>query len=213
MSQSSHQLAKVWSFSFSISPSNGYSGVISFRIDWFDIPAVQGTLKSLLQHQNLNASILHCSVLFMVQLSHLYMTTGKTIALTMWAFVHKVMSLLFNTLSVCHSSCSKEQTSFNFMPAVTVYSDFGAQENKVCHCFHFFPKYVPWSDGTGCPSLGSLFFECWVLSQLFHSPLSPSSRGSLFPLYFLPLGWCHLNIIGYSYFSSQCWFQLVIHPA
>ena len=90
---------KYWSFSFSISPSNEYSGLISFRIDWLDLLAVQGTLKSLLQHHSSNASILQCSALFMIQLSHPYMTTGKTIALTRWTFVSKVMSLLFNMLS------------------------------------------------------------------------------------------------------------------
>ena len=87
-----------WSFSFSISPSNEYLGMISFRIDWLDLPAVQGTLKSLLQHHSSKASILLHSAFFIVQLSHPYMTTGKTIALTRWAFVGKVMSLLFNML-------------------------------------------------------------------------------------------------------------------
>ena len=81
--------SKYWSFSFSISPSNEYSGLISFRIDWFDLLAVQGTLKSFLQHHNLKASILLCSAFFMVQPSHPYMTTGKTIALTRWTFVSK----------------------------------------------------------------------------------------------------------------------------
>ena len=87
---------KYWRFSFSISPSNEYSGLVSFRIDWFDLLAVQGTLKSLLQPHGLKASILWCSAFFMVQLSHLYMTTGKTIDLTIGTFVNKVMSLLFN---------------------------------------------------------------------------------------------------------------------
>ena len=87
---------KYWGFSFSISPSNEYSGLVSFRIDWFDPLAVQGTLKSLLQHHGSKASILWCSAFFMVQLSHLYMTTGKTIDLTIGNFVSKVMSLLFN---------------------------------------------------------------------------------------------------------------------
>ena len=86
---------KDWSFSFSISPSNESSGLISFRIDWFDL-AVQGMLKSLLQHHSLKASILPCSAFFMVQLLHPYLTTGKTIALTRWTFVDKVMSLLLN---------------------------------------------------------------------------------------------------------------------
>ena len=90
---------KYWSFSFSISPSNEYSGPISFRMDWLDLFAVQGTLKSLLQHHSSKASILQCSAFFIVQLSHPYMTTGKMIALTRWTFVGKVMSLLFNMLS------------------------------------------------------------------------------------------------------------------
>ena len=100
---------KYWSFSFSISPSNEYSGLISFRIDWLDLLAVQGTLKSLLQHHTSKASILRYSALFIVQLSHPYMTTGKIIALTRWTFVSKVMSLLFNVLS---SFYSKEQAYF-----------------------------------------------------------------------------------------------------
>ena len=90
---------KYWSFSFSISPSNEYSGLISFRMDWLELLAVQGTLKSLLQHHSSKASILRRSAFFTVQLSHPYMTTGKTIALTIRTFVGKVMSLLFNMLS------------------------------------------------------------------------------------------------------------------
>ena len=90
---------KYWSFSFNISPSNAHSGLISFRMDWLDLLAVQGTLKSLLQHHSSKASILQCSAFFTVQLSHPYMTTGKTIALTRWTFVGKVMSLLLNMLS------------------------------------------------------------------------------------------------------------------
>ena len=90
---------KYWSFSFSISPSNEYLGLISFRIDWLALLAVQGTLKSLLQHHSSKASILWCSAFFIVRLSHPYITTGKTIALTRWTFVDKVMSLLFNMLS------------------------------------------------------------------------------------------------------------------
>ena len=96
---SSHQLAKYWSFSFSISLSNKYSGLIAFRMDWLHLLAVQGTLKSLLQHHSAKASILWCSAFFTVQLSHPYMTTGKTIALTRRTFVGKVMSLLLNMLS------------------------------------------------------------------------------------------------------------------
>ena len=94
-----HEVAKVLELQFQYHPSTEYSGLISFRIDWLDLLAVQGTLKSLLQQHNSEASILQCSVFFMVQLSHPYMTTGKTIALTTWTFVSKVMSLLFNMLS------------------------------------------------------------------------------------------------------------------
>ena len=90
---------KDWSFSFNISPSSEHTGLISFRMDWLDLLAVQGTLKSLLQHHSSKASILQCSAFFIVQLSHPYMTIGKTIALTRWMFVDKVMSLLFNMLS------------------------------------------------------------------------------------------------------------------
>ena len=90
---------KSWSFSFNISPSNEYSGRISFRADWLDFLAIQGTLKSLLQHHSSKASILRCSAFFIVQLSHPYMTTGKTTALTRWTFVGKVMSLVFNMFS------------------------------------------------------------------------------------------------------------------
>ena len=96
---SSHQVAKYWSFSFNISPSNKHLGLISIRMDWLVLLAVQGTLKSLLQYHSSKASILQCSAFFIVQLSHLYMTTEKTIALTRQTFVDKVMSLLFNMLS------------------------------------------------------------------------------------------------------------------
>ena len=90
---------KYWSFSFNISPSNEHPGLISFRMDWLDLLAVQGTLKSLLQHHSSKASILWCSAFFIIQLSYPYVTTGKTIALTRWTFVGKVTSLLFNMLS------------------------------------------------------------------------------------------------------------------
>ena len=135
---------KYWSFSFSISTSNEYSALISFRIDWYDLLAVQGTFKSLLQHHSSKASILQCSAFLIVPLSYPYMTTGKTIALTRQTFVRKVMSLLFSMLSrLVTAFSSKEKASFNFMAAVTICSDFGAQENKVCYCFPCFPIYLP----------------------------------------------------------------------
>ena len=120
---------KYWSFSFSISPSNEHPGLIFFRMDSLDLLAVQGTLKSLLQHHSSKASIFQCSAFFIVQLSHPYMTTGKTIALTRRTFVGKVMSLLFNMVG--HSFSCKEQASFNFMAVVTICCDFGAPQNKV----------------------------------------------------------------------------------
>ena len=107
----------IGNFSFSIIPSNEHPGLISFRMDWLDLLAVQGTLKSLFQHHSSNASILWC--FFMVQLSHPYMTTGKTIALTRRTFVGKVTSLLFNTVEVCYSFSSKEQASLNFTAVAT----------------------------------------------------------------------------------------------
>ena len=130
-----------WSFSFSISPSKEYSGLISIWIEWFDLLVVQGTLKSLFQHYNLKASILRCSAFFIVQLSHPYMTTGKTIALTRWTFVGKVTSLLFNMLSrlvitfLPRSKClliSWLQSHLQWF--------LEPPKNKVSHCFHFFPS-------------------------------------------------------------------------
>ena len=152
---------RYWSFSFSISPSNDYSGLISFMIDWFDLCAVQGTFKSLLQHHSSKASILQHWTFFIVQLSHPYMTTGRTLALTRWTFVGKVMSLLFNMLSrlVITFLPRSKQASFNFMAAVTICRDFGAQENKVCHCFHCFPSLCHERMGPD-----AMIFIFWMLS-------------------------------------------------
>ena len=122
---------KYWSFSYSISPSSEYSGLISFRMDWLDLLALQGTLKSLLQHHSSKASILPHSAFFTVQLLHLYMTTGKTIALTRRTFVGKVMFLLFNMLSRLVITFLPRSKSFNFMAAVMICSDFEAPKNKV----------------------------------------------------------------------------------
>ena len=156
---------KYRSFSFSISPSNEYSGLISFRIDRFDL-AVQGTLKSLLQHHSSKASTLWCSAFFIVQLSYSYMTTGKTITWTRWTSVCKVMSLPFNMLSrfvIAFLPRNKHLLiSWLQLPSAVILEP---QNNKVCHCFHCFPIYLPWSDGIECHSL--IFFECWVLIQLF----------------------------------------------
>ena len=135
---------KYWSFSFSISPSNEYSGLTSFRMDWLDLLAVQGTLKSLLQHHSSKASILQCSVFFMVHLSHLYMTTGKTIALTRWTYVGKVMSLLLNMLSrlvITFLPRSKHLLiSWLQSPSAVILEP---PRSKVSHCFHCLPIYLP----------------------------------------------------------------------
>ena len=131
-----------WSFSFSISPSNEHPGLISFSMDWLDLLVVQGTLRSLLQQHSSKASILQCSVFFMVQLSHPYMTTGKTIALSRRTFVSKVMSLLFNMLSrlvITFLPGSKHLLISRLQPTC---SDFRDQENKVCHDFHCFAIYL-----------------------------------------------------------------------
>jgi len=135
---------KYWSFSFSISPSNEYSGLISFRMDWLDLLAVQGTLKSLHQHHSSKASILWPSAFFTVQLSHPYITTGKTIALTRRTFIGKEMSLLFNMLSrlvIIFLPRSKHLLiSWLQSPSVVILK---LPQNKVFHCFHYFPIYLP----------------------------------------------------------------------
>ena len=172
---------KYWSFSFSISPSNEYSGMIYFRMDWLDLLAVQGTLKSLLQHHSSKASILWHSTFFTVQLSLPYMTTGKTKALIRQTFVGKVM--LFNMLSrlvIAFLPRSKRLLiSWLQSPSAVILEP----KKIVFHCFHCFPIYLPWSDGTGCHDLSYLNV---VLSQHFHSSLSLSLRGSLVLLCFLP---------------------------
>ena len=151
---------KYWSFSFSISPSNEYSGLISLIIEWCDVLDAQGTLKSLLQHHSSKASVLRCSTFFMVQLSYPYMTTGKTIVLTRQIFVGKVMSLLFNMLSrfvIVFLPRSKHLLISWLQSPSAVF--LGAQENKICHCFHFSPIYLPWSDGARCHDLPFLNVE------------------------------------------------------
>ena len=135
---------KYWSFSFNISPSKEHPGLISFRMNWLDLLAVQGTHKSLLQHHNSKASILRCSAFFIVQLSHPFVTTGKTIALTRQTLVDKVMSLLFNMLSrlvITFLPRSKHLLiSWLQSPSAVILKP---PQNKVCHCFHCFLIYLP----------------------------------------------------------------------
>ena len=132
-----------WPKYLSITPSNEYSGLTSFRIDWFDLLAVQGTLRSLLQCHSLKASVLWCSGFFTVQISHPYMTTGKAIALTIWTFVSKVMSLLFNTLSGFVIVFLPRSKCF-LISWVQSSSAVILEPKKIkCHCFDFFPIYLP----------------------------------------------------------------------
>ena len=175
---------EYWCLSFSIIPFKEHPGLVSFRMDWLDLLAVQGTLKSLLQHHSSKASTLLCSAFFTVQLSHPYMTTGKTIALTRWTFVGKVMSLLLNMLSrlvITFLPRSKhlliswlQSSSAVILELKKIKSDTVSTVSP--SIYHEWWDWMPWS----------LFSECWALSQLFHSPLSLSSRGFLVPLRFLP---------------------------
>ena len=151
---------KYWSFSFSIIPSKEIPGLISFRMDWLDLLAVQETLKSFLQYHSLKASILWCSAFFTVQLSHPYMTTGKTIALTRRTLVSRVMSPLLNMLSrlVITFLPRSKRLLFSWLqsPSAMILEP---PKNKVWHCFHCFSIYFPWSDRTGCHDL-----RFWMLS-------------------------------------------------
>ena len=144
---------KYWSFSLSVSPSNEFSRLISFRMDWLDLLAVQGTLKSILQHYSLKASILRRSAF---QFSHPYMTIGKTIALTRRTFVGKVMSLLFKMLSRCVIAFLPRSKSLLFSWLQSPSAVILKPQNIVCHCFHCFPIYLPWSDETKCHDLSFL---------------------------------------------------------
>ena len=173
---------KYWSFSFSISPYNEDSGLISFRIHWFDLLAVQGILKSPLQHHSSKSSVLWRLAFFSVKFSHLYVTTGKAIPLTRKTFVGKAMSLLINMLYRFVIAFLPRSKSFDFMAAVTFYSDFGAQEDTVT------VSIVSLSICHEVMGLDAMIFifRMLSLSQLFHSPLWLSSRGSLVSLHFLP---------------------------
>ena len=174
---------KYWSFSFNISPSNEYSGLISFRMDWLDLLAVQGTLKSLLQHHSSKASVLQCSAFFMVRLSHPFMKTGKTTALTRWTSVGKAMSLLFSMLSMLvivflpKSKCLliswlQSPSAMILEPKKIKSVTVSTVSPSICH------------EVMG-PDTMILVSECRILSQFFQSPLSLSSRSFLI-LCFLP---------------------------
>ena len=156
---SSHEVAKVLEFQLQHQSFNEHPGLIPFRMDWLDL-AVQGTLKSLLQHHSSKASILRCSAFFTVQLSHPYMTTGKTIALTRRTFVGKVICLLFSMLSrlvITFLTKSKRLLISWLQSSSAVILE--PPKNKVWHCFHCFAIYFPWSDGTRCHDLCFLNVE------------------------------------------------------
>ena len=157
---------KYWSFSFSINPSNEYSELISFRMHWFDLLAVQGTLESLLRRHSSKASIYWHSAFFIVQLSHPYMTNGKTIALTRWTFVGKVMSLLFNMLSrLVTAILSQSKCLLISWLQSTSAVILEPHQNNVSHCFHCFPSIC--HEVMGWDAMILVF---WILSQPFHSP-------------------------------------------
>ena len=175
---------KYWSFSFSIIPSKEIPGLISLRMDWLDLLAVQGTLKSLLQHHSSKASILQCSAFFIVQFSHPYMTTGKTIALTRWTFVGKVMSLLLNMLSrlvITFLPRSKRLLiSWLQSPSAVILEPRKIKSDTA--------SAVSPSIYHEVMGLDAMILGFWMLifNQLFHSPLWLSSGHSLVLLHFLP---------------------------
>ena len=166
-----------WNFSFNIILCNKYLGLILFRIDWFDLIVVQETLKSFLQHHNLKASILWCLDFFMVQLSQLYMFTGKNTVLTIWTYINQVIicfclfvCLFFNMLlRFVIAFLPWNKHLLNFMPGVTVHGDIEVKEKKMCHSFHFSPFYLPW-DGTRFHDLSFINaeFQASSVTLFFH---------------------------------------------
>ena len=205
-------MTNFWSFSFSISPSSEYSGLISLQIDWFDCLAVQGTFRSLLQHHSSKALSLWCSAFFTGQLSQLCMTPGMTIALTIWTFVDRVMSLFFNTLSrfviTFLPRSNHLLTSWLQSPSLVILEP---KKRKSVTTSTFPPSIC--HSVMRPDSMSLVFFKYLVLSRLFHSSPSASSRGSLVPFRFQPLESYHLHIRVCWYFSRLSWFQLVTHPA
>ena len=163
-------MVKVLELQLHISPSSEYSGLISFRIDWLDLLVVQGTLKSLLQYHSSKASILWRSAFFVVQVSHPYMTTGKTIALTRQTFVRKVMSLLYNMLFMLVIAFLPRRKCVLFPWLQLPYAVILEAKKIVCHCFHFFSIYLPWSVGPGYHDLNFWNVEYYAsfFTLLFH---------------------------------------------
>ena len=207
----SHEVVKVLEFQFSISPSNEHPGLISFRMDWLDLLAVQGTLKNLIQHHSSKASLLRCSDFFVVQLSHPYMTTGKTRALTWRTFVGKVMSLPFNKLSrliitfLPRSKCLL--ISWLQSPSAAILEPQKIKSDTVSTV----------SPSISHDSMGrdAMILVFWMLS--FKPTFSLSAFTFIKRLFISSslsaIGWCHLHTWRYWYFSRKSWFQLVLHPA
>ena len=152
---SSHEVAKVLEFQLSIIPSKEIPGLVSFRMDWLDLFAVQGTLKNLFQHHSSKAAILQRSAFFTVQLSYPYITTGKTIVLTRRTLVGKVMSLLFYMLSMLVIAFlpRRKHLLISWLQSPSIVTLDPPTPNKVFHYFHCFPIHLPWSDRTGCHDL------------------------------------------------------------
>ena len=195
-----HQVAKVLELQLQ-HQSFQWGFRVDLKIDWFDLLAVQETLKSLLQDHSSKASILQRSAFFIVQLSQSSVTTGKTIALTMWIFVSKVAPLLFNTLSSLWQPSYQEALAFCFHGC----SGLRAQGERVCHCF-------PSSPSICHEVLGPDAMITFFLMFSFKLAFSLSSFKRFFSSCFLPFEWYRLQIWGCWYFSRQSWFQLALHP-
>ena len=144
---------KYWCFSFSINSSSEYTGLISLKIHWFDLSTVQETCRNFLQHHSSKASIVWHSAFFTVQLSQLYMTTGPYCLDYTDLCWQSDVSTYQHTVQICHSFPAKKQSSSDLMAAVTIHSDFRAQEEEICHYLRFFPFYLPCSNGAGCHDL------------------------------------------------------------
>ena len=198
---------KYWSFSFNISPSNEHPGLISFRIDWLDLLAVQGTLKSLIQHHSSKSSILQCSAFFIVQLTNPYLTTGKTIAFTRRTFVSKVMSLLFKMLSrlVIPFLPRSKHLLISWLQSPSAMILEPKKINKVCHCFHCSPSI--------CHEVVGLYtmifsFWTWVLSLLF----SLSSYTFIKRL-FSPFSLSAIRVVLSTYLKLLIFLPVILTPA
>ena len=192
-------------FTFSLSPSSVYSGLISFRIDWFDFLAVQGTPKSLLQHHSSKASIFQRSAFFTIQLSHLYMTTGKTIALTRQTFVGKVMSLLFNKLPrfvITFLPRSKRLLISRLQSPSTVILE---PQKIVCHRFHCFPIYLPLSDGPD-----AMIVVFWMLS---FKPAFSLSSFTFIKRLFSSSSFSAIKVVSSAYLRLLIFLLVILIPA